>query len=173
MTAILSNAAIGQYTGTWNGGALGLVEGPYNLSWTPLATPIRCDYYGDTIIDYILTGADAFVSLIIKEWTTEIMAALFPECGGELGQVGDDHANDIPAGRLATSVAKALVLTPKTGSLAQTATDGKTLYTAAFALPLPGTAINIPMGTVERNIPVTFALLPDLAGTQIQHFVAS
>lgn len=141
----------GPYTVTWNSNDIGLSEGPIRHQQRAMGIPVRASLYGDTVLDYILRGAEVFVALVLKEWNANTKAALWP--------YGSTHGVMTEAGVRASSLCKALVLTAVSGTPA--ATEGPLTRTYANAVLLPGHNLDVIFGPEERNIPLIFAVLPD------------
>lgn len=160
----LGTFAVGEYTSTYDGTTCGIVtSGGWNLRYRPSVKKINdTSTYGDTLIDGIyrgMTGVQLMVTF--KEWIAQVKKAVWPYSNaspafdGALGTIG----------KLQSDMAKAIVLTPVTGTPA--ATNGPTLFTASKAILSPDNDISILFGPDERNIPVLFdLLLYDDAGTK-------
>ncbi len=152
MAAITGDFAIGPYEATFNGNAVGLLEGPIRHQQSVFGLPIRASIYGQTVIDYILQGSGMFLVMVVKEWNSNSKAALWPY-GQTQGIVNEP-------GILMSTYAKQIVLTAVTGTPA--ATEGPVTRTYPLAMLLPGHNLDVPMGAVERNIPIVFGILPEV-----------
>lgn len=139
----------GPYDATWGGSSLGLVQRAWSAESEASVTPITADRYGDSVIDGIYRGANAFLIVQLKEWTAAVRDAIWPfATWGETG----DH------GRALSDLAKTLVLTALPGSPA--ATKGPVTLTASKAIYAPGHRIAVPMGNEERIVGLVFQCLP-------------
>lgn len=152
--------ANGPYTVTYNGLSLGLLEGQPKCISVPHAIDVRSSRWGNSVIDGIQDGADVFVSLMLKEWTAAIRAALWP-FSANLGDAG------VP-GRLLSDLGAALVFTAVTGTPA--ATNGPVTRTFAAACLAPEHNLEVMLGNEERNIPLIFRAYPAVFGTNLRHF---
>lgn len=154
--------AHGPYSATLNAVALGLTEGPIRISETLHGEPIRCDKYGQAIIDAIALGKDAYVSIILKEWTTGAQSAIF-----QLANIGTTGL----IGRNLSDIAQSLVLTALASTPA--ATNGPVTITASKAVLAPGMNREILLGNVQRNTPIIFQLLPSESSSLLTHFTVT
>jgi hypothetical protein len=140
----------------------GAIEGPRLLNYTQEGIEITSDLYGETVIDGIYTGQNTFLQVIFKEWIYEsIHRILFPF--GNTGALGNELSNEGSLGGIGEAYcdnAAIITLTAQTGTPA--ATIGPETIIARRAILAPGTNPQIPLGNVERDIPVTFRLLPYL-----------
>jgi hypothetical protein len=151
--------------------ATGLVEGVRRLSRRPQARLFQADAYGDTDIDGVFRGGNASLSIVLKEWTANIRAMLWPFGGNnstaDFGAIGVANAPGI--GKLLTDMAGQIILTAATGTPAA-GTLGPATITFAKAIMSPDTDIEILMGAEPRDIPVVFKLFPYLDGSSIVRF---
>lgn len=153
MAGLGGTIAFGPYTMTYDGNDVGLSEGPKRLTIASKAKLIYADRYGDTAIDGIYTGGDWFLTVIFKEWTANIRAAIWPF--GTFGEIG------VPGKKL-TDLAKVFVLTAVAGTPAATA--GPATLTCHLAVPSEGNSSEILLGNDQRNVPVQFRLYPNASG---------
>lgn len=163
MAAITGDFAIGAYDVTFNGNSIGLVEGAIKVQSQFIGAPIRASKYGQSIIDVIIQGGAEFVAIVLKEWNANTKAAMW-QAGSGLGRVYE-------AGKLigAGSLAKSLVLTAVANTPA--ATEGPATRTYPLAFLLPGHTLDAPFYADERNIPLVFAVLPEIdSGSTLKFF---
>ncbi len=158
--------APGHYTVTYDppptGGptSLGETEGPKRWQMTPYGEQIRQDSHGRQVVDVIDQGQDWFIQMILKEWNSDITAALYP-----FGTTYGTPLTGQVAGRLYSAMAGALVLTPVTGSAALTLGPGAAgTISIPLAIVVPDQQIEVLLGNVQRDVPVTFMCLPDANG---------
>jgi hypothetical protein len=158
----LATLITGAYTMTYDAAATGITEDGYELSWEPKQELInRSDVYGDMTIDAIFRGTDAFIQTEFKEWKSATLAAAYP--WATLGQIG-------VIGRLASNVAKALVLTATAGTPAAAA---PATLTATLALLAQNSNPRAMINSRLRTLPCRFMLLPaDISGT-LKHFATT
>jgi hypothetical protein len=156
--------AAGPYTATFNtdGAAgnpagkglgardLGLVEGVRRWLRVLEAQPVLASAFGGTAIDGVYRGGQCFCRMTFQEWTPAVRAALWPLADG-FGQLG-------PIGILLSDLAGELVLTAAAGTPASTA--GPAVLRFGKAIIAPSQEIDVPLGDVERNVPVAFRCFP-------------
>ncbi len=147
------NALTGSYTATWNTAAIGLVQGPYILRPSWIADGVFADQYGGMKIDDLYLGQDQLLLFIMKEWTASVRSILWPFATNplEIGNLSRAVVKD--------NIAKQLVLTAVSGSLVDTALGFQTV-TIPYSIIAPGSDIDIPMGNVERDIPIVMQCYP-------------
>ena len=152
----------GPYTGTYNGQTIGIVEAGYELEIVPSSEEITGDAYGDTVIDGIHRGGQAFINFIGQEQLKGVLMAAWPYSAtaaisyafADLGVLGT-------IGKLWTSIATNIVLTAVAGT---TAASNPATFTA-LAIPTADTR-RIAMKAGLRKFPVRMRLLPqDVSGT--------
>ncbi len=146
----IDTSAFGAYTAKYDGTDIGLTEGAMTSSQQFHATDRRADQYGASVISGIYTGADVFLQLIMKEWTTgpkKVVDRLdaTPGQSGIIGRAMEDEA-------------KILLLEAVVGTPART--NGPVTRTFAKAIFAPEFNIELPMGNVERDIPIIFRIYP-------------
>lgn len=141
----------GQYTVTWNSVSVGQVKDGIRLRQTSAGEEIRGDTGGDSIQDWVHRGGDVFAQLVSLEYGAGSTAPFWP-WETVLGRVG------LP-GVLASSKAKALVLTAVSGTTA--ATSPATLTGALACLP-PGSSQELLFAPRLREVPLLFQLLPSV-----------
>lgn len=149
----------GHYAATWNSLDVGLTEGPKILRRRYSSIEVNTDKFGDGVDGIYKTGP-VFLALTIKEWTSAVRSILWP-FDADLGKVGVN-------GRLLSDLAQAMVLTASTGTPA--ATNGPATITFAKAIIAPESDWEIPLGNVERNVPLLFRCFPYLDSGELRHF---
>ena len=156
--AALTGLVPGSYAATYKGQSIGETEGVKRLQIMPHGREVRADKYGESIVDVIDRGQDVYVQMILKEWNANVEAVIWP-FGTTFG------TPLVVSGRLWSALAGALVLTPLTGTPADTVGPGETTaITFALAIVAPNTLIDIPLGSDQRDVPITFLCLPSSAG---------
>lgn len=79
-------------------------------------TEVKTDLYGNTPVDYVLTGQHAKISLKLAEITPGILSYLVPEADWDVGSA-DDHLHfGTKAGYSLRNDALQLVITPQGGN---------------------------------------------------------
>ena len=97
----------GKYDGTYNAVAIGMTEQGFDLAMSLKQEAIdESDAYGNTLLDYIYRGGDCKIVCDSKEYKAGSVAPFWP-----WGALGVHSTAAAPLGRLASSVAAALVLT--------------------------------------------------------------
>ena len=165
--AIITSIAVGNYAVSYTpaGGsvlAAGCTEGPIRHRQRQLSQPVRCDAYAETEVDGIYTGIDMRVVIVFKEWVAATKAIFWP-WDTEYGQLGLH-------GRLLSDMAGVLLLTAQTDSAAYNL--GPRTRTYHKAILAPGQDLDIPMGNVQRDMPVAFQIFPVFVGStsELKHF---
>lgn len=151
MAVITGDFPPGPYTVTYKGTTIGLMEGPIRHQQNLIASPIKAALYGQNIIDYIVQGMGVFAVIVIKEWNASTRALMWP--------VNTAPGIGALTGTLYNTFLGELVFTALTGTPA--ATEGPLTRTYPLAGLLPGHNLDVPMGPVERNVPVVVTCLPE------------
>lgn len=87
-------------------------------------TEVKVDLYGNTPVDYVLTGQKASVKLKLAEITPGVLSYVMPEADWDVGSA-DDHVHfGNKAGYSLRNDALALVITPQGGN-----SDGNLTFT--------------------------------------------
>lgn len=163
----LDTLIAGAYVGTWNAVAMGITRQGYELSAQTKAEMIdETDVYGGTTIDWVWRGLDVFMQATYRAYKAGPVSAFWPY-HGTLGVMGDSAA---PIGRLASDIAKALVLTatPATPAAASPAT-----LTGAKSLLAPNFDARLLFDSRLREVPVRLQLLPFAVSDAIKHFTTT
>lgn len=87
-------------------------------------TEVKADLYGNTPIDYVLTGQKATVKMKLAEIHPLTMAYVVPEADWDVGTTSDQVHFGTKAGYSLRNDALELVITPQGGN-----TDGKMTFT--------------------------------------------
>lgn len=149
----------GPYTVTYNAVDIGITEDGAELEHTYYSELVRGDNYGDTVQDGVYRGGDCFVSMTLQEWDNAALHAAMNPFGS--GAVPSGLSGQV--GRLMTTLAKPLVLTPVAGTTAATATVGATnarTFTAAKAILAENFPIRFQFASRLRRVPLRFRILP-------------
>ena len=157
MTWESRNLPHGPYYATYGGVFIGLTEGVIRHEHTPTGIPIRGGtLYGNSVLDEIYAGTEHFLSIIIKEWfdTTFDLINPFDTTSGATSQLGNTGV----IGRSKWDLAGQIILTAVAGSPA--ATVGPVTRTYPKAILASDATVLTTFGVAERNIPLTFRILP-------------
>jgi hypothetical protein len=101
---------------TFGGVDLGHTVDGTEISWERELTEVKTDIYGNTPVDYVLTGQKAMVSMKLAEITPNVLSYLIPEADYDVGS-SDDHVHfGSKAGYSLRSDAYELVITPQGGN---------------------------------------------------------
>lgn len=151
----------GAYTGSWDGNALNYTRQGWNLNFTTRSEKLEeTDLYGLSLIDYVYRGMNMTLDTICKVYSNATMVTFLPFAAGVSGQVWSAAA---PIARLASALAKALVLTAVANTPA--AASPATL-TAAKSIISPDQNLQLIFNSTIREVPLRFDVLAtDNAGT--------
>jgi hypothetical protein len=138
----------GPYVWTLGGSALGQVEDAPRLSFRNSQDRIQDDAHGDTMIDGVYRGGDAFLDLILNEYDAAAALAAFHPFADTFGKLGI-------VGKTSLNFAAILVGTAVSGTTATPST-----ITANKACLAPGQDVSLLFGSRHRNVPIRFQLLP-------------
>jgi hypothetical protein len=149
----------GHYSATYNAVADGYTESGFELEQTvKQELSNESDAYGESTIDWVYRGGDAFLTWDSKVYKIGSTAPFWP--WGALGVMATTLA---PIGRLASAVAQAMVLTATANTPA--AATPATL-TASKSLLAPNFSGKLLFNSKLRRVPVRLQLLPsESAGT--------
>lgn len=159
-----ANFAAGPYTMTYDGTTVGLLNSDgirhFQRGKRKLIT---VNQHGQTPVDGIEQGVEAFLQLTFKEWNAKTRLAMWP-WSATLGQLGT-------VGVLTTSLTKAIVLTAVAGTPA--ASIGPATITYPYATLAEENDVGFLMACDERDIPILFRLLPDYNSGTPRFFVTT
>lgn len=167
----------GRYSATFAGGDVGITADGYNIQQdTELEDIGETDAYGLTVIDGVFRGGQCFCDYRSKEYKAGSLAATWPYGGtlagaGVLGILINPGAGNTPIGILASSLAKAFVLTSTAGTPA--ATSPSTL-TATQALLARNSNLALMFNSKLREVPTRLRFYPaDIGAGVISFFQTS
>ncbi len=155
----------------------GLTEGVPRHEGTPSGIPIRSTFGGDTLLDEIYTGQNHFVTVNFKEWrktnagSTPVNRNTLSIMNPFADATDQTNAESLDAdghflgftgiiGQSKWSLASALLFTAVTGTPA--ATWGPLYRRYYKAIVASDSTIMASFGAVERNVSLTFRILPVL-----------
>ena len=143
--------SFGAYGAAYGGKEVGLLEGIVKFQQTAHAQDVRCSRYADSVIDGVYRGANAFITLQIKEWNADTKRIMWPFNTEDLGTSGI-------IGRSMFDMAKPLVLTAVQGTPAYL--KGPRTRTFPRVIFAPEHNIEVIFGAEERNVPILLRVFP-------------
>jgi len=154
----LEDMTTGPYTSVYNTSPLGLSREGYNLQHSIRQQNVEgTDLYGDTLIDYVWRGANVTVDFTVLSFKKAIAASVLWPFGNNLYVLGNT-AN--PIGRLASDLAKVLLLTVQPNTPAAAVGFGPATLTANKAILAPGANFRQLFDSRLREVPISLTLLP-------------
>lgn len=180
--AIFTNFIAGRYDGTWDAVALGMTRNGFEIMVTPNYEQINdSDLGGESLLDLIYLGANCTVRCECKEYATGAVSPFWPftgaatAVGGSSNGLGRAFSSTYPVGRLASDLAKALVLTVAANTPAAGGGTGKpTSLTGTYSILAPGQNGQLMMNPKLRHIPLFMQLLPyPFASNDYRHFATT
>lgn len=129
---------------------LGCIEEGFTLEITPSVDPIRCDSYGDAIVDGVYRAGNMYLDFVLNEAEKDAVQSIFWPFG-TLGEVG------VP-GKLLSDFSQNLQLEAVSGTAAASG-DFNYISTTA-AILAPNYPLRILFSSRLRNIPIRLQLLP-------------
>jgi len=147
----------GAYNVTWNGAAVGMMEGDAGVPTLEQTTHVESinnsTTYGKSTVEGFYQGADWFASYTCLEFRPGSIAAFWPY-SGTMGLMGT-------ISRAMTDLAQALVLTAVAGTPSNlSGQPGSTSLTAGKAMLAPGFNGRLLYGPTLRKVPIRQILLP-------------
>lgn len=149
----------GSYSGTWNSGALGLISDAFRIRQTMEANAVRADYYGDSVIDQIYRGGNAFCIFEGLNWAGAAAIIGGSTAIGTMGIASLGCFTNLGGG------ARALVLTAK--NLSGNCAPSPATVTAASSYLAEGFDIEYALGNSLRTLPLMLRLMPYLSGGEV------
>ena len=163
----LDTFVAGPYVGTYNAVGIGLTEDGYDLDAGLKQEVIdESDGYGNSLLDYIYRGGDAFMNWSAKAFKPGSISPLWP-WGGSLGEISSTTG---PVGRLASDMALPLILTAVANTPAAVVGNACVTFTASKSILAPGFGIKLNFNSKLRKVPTRLALLPYVSTTKIINF---
>lgn len=152
----------GRYSGTWNSSSLGVISDAFRIRQTMEAQQVRADFWGDSVIDLVYRGGNAFCVFEGLSWTS--VAAVV---GGatSIGTMGIANVGCLFGN---AGLSKALVLTAVgSGGCAPAPTS----ITAAAANLAEGFDVEFALANQLRTLPIMMRLLPTLISSEVYWYV--
>ena len=153
----LGEFVAGRYSATYDSANVGVTKDPgYELQQGSKAEMIDdTDAWAKSLIDWVYQGGDVNLQFTSREYLSGALTAFWPY--GSLGVMATTAA---PIGRLASDLAKAMVLTAaaNTPAAAKPAT-----LTGSLALLAPNFDARLLFYPKLREVPVRLALLPSVS----------
>lgn len=146
-----TDGAVGAASGKGEGSQpLGLVQDVFWWRRSIAAVPVRSNLVAEMPLDALYTGGDCFCRFTVKEWNPATRAMLWPfdEAMGTIG----------PVGARLSHYAGQMTLTAAEGTLAEE--HGPAVLRFGKAILAPATESEIPLGRVERDVPILLQCFP-------------
>lgn len=158
--ALTTGFQSGSYSGTYNALDIGLIQDAFRIQQTMEAQGVRADYYGDSVIDLILRGGNAFCIFEGLKW-----ASVSAIVGGPLniGTMGIANLGSFVGN---CGLAKSLVLTARASSC----TVSPASITAASAFLAEGFNLEYSLGNSLRVLPIMLRMLPTLISSEVKWY---
>ena len=154
----LEEMTTGPYTSTYNTAERGLSREGYNLQHSIRQQNIEgTDHYGDSLIDYVWRGANVTCDFTVLSFKKAIAATVLWPFAGNLYVLKNTAT---PIGRLASDLAKVLVLTVSANTPAAAVGFGPATLTADKAIMAPGANFRQLFDSRLREVPISLTLLP-------------
>ena len=155
--ALTTGFRSGSFSGVWGTPAvsLGLIQDAFRIQQTFEAQGVRADYYGDSVIDLIPRGGNAFCIFEGMDW-----AAVTAIVGGALsiGNMGISKMGSLVGN---CGLARPLVLTARNVTCGAVAASPRTI-TAPSTFLAEGFNIEYSLGNSLRTLPIMLRMLPIL-----------
>jgi hypothetical protein len=163
----LGEFVAGRYSGAYDSADVGMTKDPgYELSQTAKGEVIDdTDAYAKSIIDWVYQGGDVNLQFTSREYKTGALAAFWPY--GSLGVMSSSAA---PMGRLASDIAKAMVLTATASTPAATKPAS---LTGSLAILSPNFDARLLFFPKLREVPVRLSLLPSVSSGTARWFTTT
>lgn len=147
----------GPYTATYNNANLGTSREGYRINHEIKQQNIEgTDHYGDSLLDYITRGGNVSISFSMMSYTLATAANILNPFSANIYAMS---AAATPIGRLATALAKVLVMTVVPNTPADTLNAPNTI-TANKSILAPNFNFELLYDSRLREVPVRLALLP-------------
>ncbi len=175
----LETMVAGRYAATYATVDTGITREGYELTLDSEMEDIgETDAWGQSVIDGVWRGGNCFLQFVSIAYKAGSLAAFWPYGGaanaaGAIGILVDDTVsapNKLPIGTLASSVAKALVLTAAAGTPAAAA---PATLTATYALLAKNNNGRILFNSKLRDVPVRLRLYPYTVSSVTKFFATT
>lgn len=155
----LEQMVTGPYNASYNTFSLGISRDGYTISHAVRQQNIeQTDHYGDSLIDYVYRGGNVSLTFTMMSFIKALDAGVMWPFAASIYTL---RANATPVGRLASDLAKPLVMTVSANTPAAAAlAKGPASITAALAILSPGTNIEHLYDSRVREVRVSLSLLP-------------
>jgi hypothetical protein len=155
---VIEDFTTGPYTGTYNSQPLGLSRDGYRINHETRQQNIeQSDAYGDALLDYVTRGGNVSVSFTMQSFKKAIAATVLWPTAPSIYTL---YTTATPIGRLASALAKVLVLTVVPNTPAAAVGFGPSTITAEKAILAPGHSFEQLFDSRLREIPIRLSLLP-------------
>jgi hypothetical protein len=183
----IESFSAGQLTATYNSTALGLTDGGYTLRHEIKQENIdRSDAYGDSLLDYVARGANVMCDFTMLSWfrAVNLTGNAAPAVGTDPAIMWPFSSNlyalntaAAPVGRLASDMAKALVLTHVANTPSMSAAGyafgpganvaAADVLTANLAIVAPGFNVSHLYDSRVRKVEMRMQFLPYSSGGSV------
>jgi hypothetical protein len=162
--ALTTGFMSGSFAGTYDSNTLGLIADAFRIQQTFEAQGVRADYYGDSVIDLIPRGGNAFCIFEGLNW-----GAVTAIVGGatSIGNMGIANMGSLVG---SCGLAKALVLTARNQTCGAAANSPVTITSASTFLA-EGFNIEYSLGNSLRTLPIMLRMLPTLISSEVKWYV--
>jgi len=151
----LDTLIAGRYSGTYNAVDVGITDDGYELEQSSSADMIdSSDAYGDSLLDWVYRGGEVSLSFTSKAYKAGAITPFWP-----WGAMGVMLTAAAPLGRLASDVAKAMVLTATANTPAAAA---PATLTGSLSILSPNSPAKLLYNSKLRQVPIQLSLLPSL-----------
>lgn len=149
----------GRYTGTYNAVDVGITDQGYELEQGSTMEAIEeSDAFGNSLIDGIYRGGNVFLQFLGKAYKAGAITPFWP-----WGAIGVMATAAAPISRLASDVAKAMVLTATANTPAAAA---PATLTGSLSILAPNSPAKLLFNSKLRQVPIRLQFLPsENAGT--------
>jgi hypothetical protein len=153
----------GRYSGTYNSVDVGITDDGYELEQTSSADMIdSSDAYGDSILDWVYRGGNVSLGFTSKAYKAGAITPFWP-----WGAMGVMLTAAAPLSRLASDVAKSMVLTAVANTPAAAAPATRT---GSLSILSPNSPAKLLYNSKLRQVPIQLSLLPSLSSGTVTWF---
>lgn len=155
----------GRYSGAYDSVDVGITRDGFELQQNNVTEAIdETDAYGGSLIDFIYRGGNVFIQFTSKAYKAGSITPFWPWAS----TLGKMLGSSSPIGRLASAIAKAMVLssTANTPAAASPAS-----LTGSLSILAPNFDGRLMFNSKLREVPIRLQLLPYESGSDVQWFL--
>jgi len=142
---------------------VGITDDGFELEQSSNADMIdSSDAYGDSILDWVYRGGDVSLTFLSKAYKAGAITPFWP-----WGAMGVMLTGAAPLGRLASDVAKAMLLTATASTPAAAA---PATLTGSLAILAPNSPAKLLYNSKLRQVPIKLQFLPSLSSGTVTWF---